>query len=157
MIKSRWTYRTIASLSVDALYQSEYVDTGQVDLPLGSVVPTVDAVNSSFRNCDIRQRLFDKKSGQFRLLDSGSQITATVKRPGDKIDHSMRLIAVNDSKINTYGVRKIEVKIGRKAYEMEAMICDIQQDILGMDFIDRYKLGLEWDEDTQTELFIVDK
>ena len=40
---------------------------------------------------------------------------------------------------------------------MEAMICDIQQDILGMDFIDRYKLGLEWDEDTQTELFIVDK
>ena len=40
---------------------------------------------------------------------------------------------------------------------MPAIICDIGQDILGADFINKYKLGLEWDEVDQTELFLVDK
>ena len=40
---------------------------------------------------------------------------------------------------------------------MPAIICDIPQDILGADFTDKYKLGFEWDDFNQTELYITDK
>ena len=51
----------------------------------------------------------------------------------------------------------LKIKINRKEYSIPAMICDIKQDILGADFIKKYRLGLEWDDFDQTELFIVDK
>ena len=50
----------------------------------------------------------------------------------------------------------MEVKINRKTYSINAVICDINQDILGMDFIHKYKLGLEWSDDG-AELNLVDK
>ena len=84
-------------------------------------------------------------------------LSATARKPGDKIDNSVRLVAVNGSSIPTYGIREIELKINRKTYRIPAMICDINQDILGMDFVDKYKLGLEWDDFDQSELFLVDK
>ena len=84
-------------------------------------------------------------------------ITATKKLPEDKVDDTINLIAVNGSRIKTYGNREIKVKIGRKAYTMPAIICDIDQDILGMDFLSKYKLGFEWDGIDQSELYLVDK
>ena len=65
------------------------------------------------KGVDVRPRLVDKKSGVARLIDSGSMITATAKKPGDMPDNSRRLVAVNGSSIQTYGTREIEVKIGR--------------------------------------------
>lgn len=128
------------------------------DLPIGTVVPAVDAVDWSIgkRNCDIRPRLLDKATGKARLLDSGSQISITSKGPEDKIDHTLKLVAVNGSKIDTFGIKTIDVKIGRKAYPIQAVVCDIQQDILGMDFISKFKLNFEWAFD-QSELYIVDR
>ena len=55
-------------------------------LPEGVVIPTLDAVNWSCRNVDIRPRLVDKSNGKERLVDSGAQITATVRLPEDKPD-----------------------------------------------------------------------
>ena len=134
------------------------VNPFQKDIPEGVVIPAVDAVNWSIgRNVDIRPRLYDKASGQFRLVDSGSMITATARKPHDKPDDSFNLVAVNGSRIKTYGTREITIKIGRKAYHMPAIVCDIGQDILGMDFLTKYKLGFEWDEATQSELFITDR
>ena len=48
-------------------------------VPIGSVVSAVEAKNwsRSVHNCDIRPRLLDKSTGVTRLVDSGSQITAT--------------------------------------------------------------------------------
>ena len=132
------------------------VDPYQQILPEGVVIPALNAVGWSNRNVDIRPRLVEA-SGRERLIDSGAQISATVRLPSDKPDQSVSLVAVNGSKIKTYGVRNIEVKINRKAYTIEAIVCDIKQDILGMDFLHKYKLGLEWDDDTQTKLFINDK
>ena len=40
---------------------------------------------------------------------------------------------------------------------MPAVVCDIQQDILGMDFITKFKLNFEWDDFDQTELYLVDR
>ena len=139
-----------------ALELSAEVDPYQEILPEGVVVPTLDAVNWFNRNVDIRPRLVEK-SGIERLIDSGAQISATVKQPSDRPDQNVSLVAVNGSRIKTYGVREINLKIGRKTYSIQAVVCDIKQDILGMDFLSKYKLGLEWDDETQSELFIHDK
>ena len=134
----RWYDGTIASIQVAAAMEPEpSLNVFESDLPIGMVVPTVDAVgwSAGYRNVDVRPRLVDKATGQARLIDSGAQITATRRLPGDEIDNSVRLVAVNGSKIPTFGVRNIEVKIGRKQYAIQAVICDIDQDILGMDFL----------------------
>ena len=133
-------------------------DSGLPDLGVGVEVPAVDAVGwtNGHRAVDIRPRLWDKSAKKSRLVDTGAQLSATVRLPDDKVDDSVKLIAVNGSKIQTYGSRTINLKIGRKAYSIEAIVCDIKEDILGSDFINKYKLGMEWDDD-QTELYMVDK
>ena len=147
------------SLVVSALEVAAEVDPYESDLPLGSVVRAVDALNWKVgrRNCDIRPRLLDKASGKNRLVDTGSQISVTMKGPEDKIDQSIKLVAVNGSKIATYGVKEVTIKMGRKAYRIPAVVCDVQQDILGMDFINKYHLNFEWDEFDRSELYLVDK
>ena len=142
---------------VSALSIASSVNPYESDLPVGTVIPAVSAVDWLIgqRNCDIRPRLLD--NGISRLLDSGSQISVTRKGPDDKIDPTFKLVAVNGSKIPTYGVKEIEIKMGRKTYKIPAIICDIQQDILGMDFITKYKLNFEWDEFDQSELYLVDR
>ena len=143
---------------ISALEVASEINPYLEDVPVGTVIRAIDAVDWSLgRNCDIRPRLLDKSSGITRLIDSGSQISVAKKSPGDKIDNSIKLVAVNGSKIETFGQKEIKVKIGRKEYKVPAIICDIQQDILGMDFITRYRLNFEWDDFDQTELYIVDK
>ena len=67
-------------------------------------LPAFQAVHwpEGLQNVDLRPHLWDAALQEFLLIDSGSQITATCKRPGDKIDNSVRLIVVNGSRINTY-------------------------------------------------------
>ena len=144
---------------VSALEVAGSVDPYQSDLPAGSILSAVEARDWAIgqRNCDIRPRLLDRSTGTSRLVDSGSQITVTRKGPGDKPDHTFKLVAVNGSRIPTYGVKEIAVKLNRKTYLMPAVVCDIQQDILGMDFLTKYKLSLEWDDFDQSELYLVDK
>ena len=127
---------------IAALEKAATIDPFKPDLPDGTVVPAVEAVDWS-GNSDIRPRLWDESTKEFRLLDSGSMITATKKLPGDKPDNRLKLMAVNGSDIQTYGIRELKVKINRKEYRMPAVICDVGQDILGADFINKYKLGLE--------------
>ena len=149
--RESWNKLVIASLE-----KAEKVNPWVPDLPVGSVVPSIEAVNWSGTN-DIRPRLWDQSSRQFRLIDSGSMISATKKLPSDKEDKSLKLVAVNGSQIKTYGVRELKIKINRKEYKMPAVVCDINQDILGADFLNKYKLGLEWRGADQSELYITDK
>ena len=134
-LQTKWNQVTLAAIEAASL-----IDPFQSDIPVDSVVPAVEAQRwpVGHRGCDIRPRLLDKSIGQSRLIDSGSMITATAEGPEDKINESMKLVAVNGSEIKTYGSKEIQVKIGRKAYKMEAVICDIKQDILGMDFLNRF-------------------
>ena len=127
--------------------------------PVGEIIPSIEAVdwNKKGHNVDIRPRLVDSSSGEARLLDSGAQLSAARKGPNDTLDESVKLVAVNGSKIPTYGTRDLVVKINRKTYRIKAVVCDIKQDILGFDFITKYKLNLEWDDFDQSELFLVDK
>ena len=150
---------SFSQMAIESLEIAANVDPYQSDLQVGVEIPAVLAsgwVNGQ-RNVDIRPRLVDSSSGEARLIDTGAQISATRRLPGDKVDESLNLVAVNGSKINTYGQRVISFKIGRKTYQIQAVICDVTQDILGSDFISKYKLNLEWDEETRSELSIVDK
>ena len=141
----------IGSLKIESL-------ESKPDIPIGVVLPSISAVGwTPTQTVDIRPRLVDSSTGQARLLDSGAQISATQRKPEDKIDQSMSVVAVNGSRIQTYGIRNLTVKIHRKTYHIPAVICDIAQDILGADFINKYRLGLEWDDFDQSELFITDK
>ena len=132
------------------------VETDFKTIPPGLVIPTLDAVGFNHPEVDIRPRLVDNV-GQARLIDSGAQISATPKRPGDVEDLSINLVAVNGSRIKTFGVRDIVFNINRKQYKQQAVVCEVSQDILGMDFVKKYKLGFEWDDYDQSELFLVDK
>ena len=69
------------------------------DLPIGEIIPSIEAVDwiNGHRNVDIRPRLIDSSSGEARLLDSGAQLSATQRKPEDKLDSSVNLVAVNGS------------------------------------------------------------
>ena len=151
-VRSNWYNLSVAAMEIAA-----EVDPYEPSLPVGSVIPAVEAASWVRKGVDIRPRLRDSATGQFRLIDTGAQITATCRGPNDVVSNTVKLVAVNGSKINTYGVRNIVVKINRKAYEIEAVVCDIDQDILGMDFLSKFKLGLVWDDFDQSELYIYDK
>ena len=129
------------------------------DIPIGRVIPSIEAVDWHKKglNVDIRPRLVDSSTGRVRLLDISAQLSAAMKGPEDVLDEAVKLVAVNGSRIPTYGTKDLVIKIGRKTYKIQAVICDVRQDILGFDFITKYKLGLEWDDFDQSELFLVDK
>ena len=155
---------TQASVQVESIEAKNEVTIGSMklessnkndrEIAVGEIIPSIEAVDWSNKNVDIRPRLVDSSSGEVRLLDSGAQISATKRKPEDKVDNSINLIAVNGSRIQTYGYRDLEFKINRKTYKIPAIVCDVAQDILGFDFIKKYKLNFEWEDE---ELFIVDK
>ena len=60
-------------------------DSGLPDLPIGVEIPAVDAVGwtNGHRSVDIRPRLVDKSTKVSRLIDTGAQLSATVRLPGD--------------------------------------------------------------------------
>ena len=104
-LQTKWNQVTLAAIEAASL-----IDPFQSDIPVDSVVPAVEAQRwpVGHRGCDIRPRLLDKSTGQSRLIDSGSMITATKKLPEDKLDESINLVAVNGTKIKTYGVRTLK-------------------------------------------------
>ena len=124
--------------------------------PLGTVVSSAEALDWDVktRTCDIRPRLFDKANNCFRLVDTGSQISTTKKLPEDVLNTNFSLQAVNNTQMKTYGFRDISIRIGRKTYHIKAVIIDVDQEILGMDFINKYRLGLDWVND---KLHLIDK
>ena len=94
-------------------------------------------------------------SKTWTLLDSGSCVSIIPRKPEDKIDSNFRLRSVNGSSIPTFGSQMVEIRIGRKTYEIEAVKVDIQQKILGWDFFKKYSLGFEWGD--FGDLFLTDK
>ena len=59
---------------------------------------------------DMRPYIFDGNSKQHCLWDSGSQVCAWPPDPGDKVDQSMTLKAVNGSKLVCYGVKEVKIR-----------------------------------------------
>ena len=80
---------------------------------------------SGRQGVDLRPHLWDPKENRFMLVDSGSQCCAWPPDPGDKPDPSMSLKAVNGTKLQCYGLKDVEIKLGRKAYKMKVIKADV--------------------------------
>ena len=63
---AKWNEMVVSALEI-----AESVNPYLADIPIGTVVRAVDALNWTGRNNDIRPKLFDKSTGRSRLLDSG--------------------------------------------------------------------------------------
>ena len=101
--------------------------------------------------------MYDKSEGLWLLIDTGAQCSVWPKSkfPQAQIDTSVTLQAVNKTRFSTYGKQDIVVKINNKAYSHSVLIADIEQPILGFDFIWTYKISLVWNRVRDLEL--VDK
>ena len=107
---------------------------------------------------DIRPRLYDPKSGYWILVDTGAMCSVwPAKDYSDATyDANLHLEAVNKSRINPYGKRTRQIKLGRKSFNKEMILGDIEIPVLGWDFIHQFKLSLVWSEDG-SKLCLVDK
>ena len=88
---------------------------------------------------DMRPHLRDQETNSLMLLDSGAQCSTFPPEPGDKVDPSMTLRAVNGSKLNCYGYKDVEVRIHRKKFKIKVIKSDVESPILGWDFIRKHK------------------
>ena len=95
---------------------------------------------------DMRPHVRDKATNRLILLDTGAQVSVFPPDPGDKIDPSMTLKAVNGTRLKCFGKRKVDVKLGRKKYEIEVIKSEVDTPILGWDFVRFHKLDLVWNE-----------
>ena len=69
-------------------FAMESIEVPDPDFPIGEVIPSIEAVdwNKKGYNVDIRPRLVNSPTGEAKLLDSGAQLSATMKGPEDKLD-----------------------------------------------------------------------
>ena len=115
----------------------------------------IEAKNMENSDWDMRPHLLDKVTGKYLLLDSGAQVTAYPPDPGDQVDPSISLKAVNGSKLRCYGYKEVYVKINRKSYKIQAIKTDVPNPILGWNFQRRHRLDVRWTEYGDAQ--IVDK
>ena len=95
---------------------------------------------------DLRPHLWDPKADRFMLVDSGSQCCAWPPDPGDKVDPTITLKAVNGTRLKSYGIKEVDIKLGRKTYKMKVIKADVDKPIIGWNFIRRYKLDMAWNQ-----------
>ena len=95
---------------------------------------------------DFRPHLKDKKTGTFMLVDSGSQCSACPPDPGDQVDTSIALKAINGTQLRCYGFKEVEIKLGRKLIKYRLIKADVETTVLGWDFLRKNKLSMIWDE-----------
>ena len=152
-IQSHWTNRCSQAISqiADSNPYLPSVVAGQ-EVPAVHAVAWVDGSRGGF---DCRPKLFDGISKTWKLCDTGSMVTVVKRSKDDKKDFSRVLQAVNGSNITVYGQKEISVQIGRKEYKIQATIADVEEDILGWDFFNKYKLTFDYSE--FGDLYIIDK
>ena len=94
--------------------------------------PPTPAVLSSLQDegVDIRPRFWDNISKSWVLVDTGAQVSATMPKPGDIIDPSIRLETVDGSKMPCYGKKTMTFRLGRKEYHQEVFITNTNETII---------------------------
>ena len=87
----------------------------------------------------------DTISGRQCLLDSGLQISLWPTSPGCtcRQTSSLRLVAANGTPIRSFGTVRKEIKIGNKLHTFAFIVADIARPILGIDFLQTFKMALE--------------
>lgn len=77
------------------------------------------------------------------LVDTGAEVSVMPPSKSERYNnaHCTKLYAANNTQIKTYGERKIKLNLGpKRIYEWIFIIADVQQPILGSDFLKLYNL-----------------
>ncbi len=91
-------------------------------------------------------RLFfvsDRNTHARFLVDTGSEVSVIPPSPTDRrrSPDELTLMAVNDTPIRTYGKRSLTLNLGlRRPLPWIFIIANVQQPILGADFLRRFEL-----------------
>lgn len=95
----------------------------------------------------ICSRLFikDRTSKLTFLIDTGAQISVVPKKPQDKpVPSLVRLIAANNTQINTYGMRIMKLDLGLGRFlNWKFVIADVSHPIIGADFLTNFGLLID--------------
>ena len=110
-----------------------------------SAIEAIGAMDGNFHGFDVRPKVFDNITKKFVLLDSGSCVSCYPAGPNDVMDPSLKLRSVNGGTIDTFGTKKMTLRIGRKTYSIDAIIAAVPAQIFGWDIFRKYRLnsGLE--------------
>ena len=124
---------------------------------VGDRISAIDAINhrSGEFGVDTRPKIYDNVTKQWVLLDSGSCVSCQPAGPNDIIDPSFKLRSVNGGQIDTFGTKTMTLRMGRKTYEIEAIVAAVPAPIFGWDIFRKYRLSLDWND--KEELILVDK
>ena len=123
----------------------------------GEEIAAIDAVNwvnGQFGQVDFRPKLYDNITKSYILCDTGAMISCVPKEKGDILDPNTTLRTADGKPMRTYGSKEISVRMGRKTFSIQAVITEVNQKILGMDFFRKYRLGFEWYMD---DLYVIDR
>ena len=97
---------------------------------------------------DLRPRLLDRASGLSVLLDTGACVSIWPRNKfrNVKLDPNKHLQAVNGTRIPTYGDKVIKIKPinDQIGYYHKVILADVQEPILGFNFMLDFKLDLKW-------------
>ena len=82
----------------------------------------------------------DRASGRSFLIDTGAEVSLVLASPADhhaavSSTHSAPLVAANGTEIKTYGTCCLPLKLGNKCFQGSFIITDVNQAILGADFL----------------------
>ena len=106
--------------------------------------PAIEAAKFVKEGIDMRPHLYQPNTDQYYLIDSGAQVCTVPPDPGDQVDPTMALRAVNGARIKCYGTKVIYIKINRKSYPIKVIKSDVQSPILGWNFIRLHKFSFDW-------------
>ena len=123
------------------------VHDGNTDIDdLYPLLPEYMCAMSATKDSDIRPRIMDITSGKSMLIDSGAMITVVPRKlyPSSSLDNALTLEAVDGSKIKTFGKVDISLNFSGKAYRHKAIVANIDDSILGWDFMRAKQLNFEW-------------
>lgn len=121
----------------------------QADKKLGSVSAVSTGTQQQSPSVDTaiinRLQITEHNTCNKFLVDTGAEVSVIPPTHKDKQNRNrferIHLYAANSTRIATYGERRLSLNLGlRRAYEWTFIIADVQQPILGADFLERYSL-----------------
>lgn len=102
----------------------------------------IKAVHDGFRDKQNRLTIFDNTTGIKFLIDTGAEISLlppTFTR--SKSESSLKLFAANNSKIATYGTKRMKLDLGlRRPLDWTFCIADVPYALVGADLLSYYGL-----------------
>lgn len=92
-------------------------------------------------------RLFviDKKTGLSFLVDTGANISVIPRKPGQpSTPLQFKLYAANNTVINTYGEKTLELDLNlRRPFKWKFIVADVSKPIIGADFLNYHQLVVD--------------